>query len=181
MLTGKTPFGEGTVAQKLIWHQTRLPKALAEFRTDVPAALQDILSKMMAKDPADRYAVPAQVAEALIPFTQTPIGPPPESEMPHLSLAATGAGPQDGQGNTTVSKASSSGQRLSVNSPKTSPEAAEAQLSAPLLSAPLRAQAKRSDSQAEPTGRRQSAKRSRPSNGCRATEPTGRPAAAGSG
>ncbi len=127
MLTGKTPFGEGTVAQKLIWHQTRQPKALAEFRTDVPAALQDILTKMMAKEPAERYAVPAQVAEALVPFTQTPIGPPPESEMPHLSLAATGAGPQDGQGNTTVSKAASSGQRLSVNSPKTAPDAAEAQ------------------------------------------------------
>src|SRR5207248_4027781 len=73
VLTGETPFGEGTVAQKLIWHQTRYPKALAEFRSDVPPALQEIVSKMMAKEPAQRYAVPAQIAQALVLFTQTPI------------------------------------------------------------------------------------------------------------
>jgi serine/threonine protein kinase len=123
MLTGKTPFGEGTVAQKLIWHQTRQPKALAEFRADVPAPLQEIVSKMMSKEPADRYDVPAQVAEALAPFTQTAIGPPPESEMPQLSLAATGAGPQDGPGNTTVTKTASSGPRLNSSAPATPPEA----------------------------------------------------------
>ena len=27
-LTGRTPFAEGTVAQKLIWHQTRKPKPI---------------------------------------------------------------------------------------------------------------------------------------------------------
>ena len=27
-LTGRTPFAEGTVAQKLIWHQTRQPKPI---------------------------------------------------------------------------------------------------------------------------------------------------------
>ncbi len=30
-LTGRTPFAEGTVAQKLIWHQTRQPKPLRSF------------------------------------------------------------------------------------------------------------------------------------------------------
>jgi eukaryotic-like serine/threonine-protein kinase len=123
MLTGKTPFGEGTVAQKLIWHQTRQPKALAEFRADVPEALQEILSKMMAKEPAERYALPARVAEALAPFTQTAIGPPPENEMPHLSPAATGAGPQNGLGNTTVTKTASSGPRLRIGAPEEAPSA----------------------------------------------------------
>src|SRR5437879_6064266 len=35
-LAGQLPFSEGTVAQKLIWHQTRQPKSIKTFRSDVP-------------------------------------------------------------------------------------------------------------------------------------------------
>src|SRR5947209_1730504 len=52
LLTGNTPFNEGTVAQKLIWHQTRQPKAVRTVRPEVPAELAAVLEKMMAKDPA---------------------------------------------------------------------------------------------------------------------------------
>jgi eukaryotic-like serine/threonine-protein kinase len=90
MLTGKTPFGEGTIAQKLLWHQSRNPKSVRELRPDVPAGVEAIVKKMMAKDPADRYAEPGELAAALLPFVQTPIGPPAESEMPRLSPAASG-------------------------------------------------------------------------------------------
>jgi len=89
-LTGRTPFSEGTVAQKLIWHQTRQPKAIKTFRQDVPEGLLVVLEKMMAKNVADRYQTPVEVAEALAPYTQTPIPPPPDSEMPQLSRAAMG-------------------------------------------------------------------------------------------
>src|SRR5262249_743852 len=82
LLTGKTPFGEGTVAQKLLWHQSRHPRPVREIRQDVPADLEAVITKMMSKDPAQRYANPAEVAEALAPFTQTPIRPPSEAEMP---------------------------------------------------------------------------------------------------
>ncbi len=112
MLTGKPLFDEGSVAQKLIWHQTRKPKVLTEYRKDLPTGLQGILDKMMAKDPAQRYSLPAEVAEALLPFTETPIGPPPESEMPHLSPAAAGSGTQEIGSATSVTKAPSSGPRL---------------------------------------------------------------------
>jgi serine/threonine protein kinase len=90
MLTGRTPFGEGTVAQKLIWHQSRQPKPVNAVRPDVPAALSAVIAKMMAKQPADRYQTPQEVADALAPWTQTSIPPPPEAEMPQLSLAAGG-------------------------------------------------------------------------------------------
>ncbi len=90
-LTGHTPFAEGTVAQKLIWHQTRQPKPITTFRSDVPEALIAILNKMMAKDPDQRFPTPLAVAEALEPWTTTPIPPPPEAEMPQLSLAAMGS------------------------------------------------------------------------------------------
>src|SRR2546421_3974212 len=35
-LTGHTPFTEGTIAQKLLWHQTRQPKPISDYRQDVP-------------------------------------------------------------------------------------------------------------------------------------------------
>jgi serine/threonine protein kinase len=98
LLTGKTPFGEGTVAQKLMWHQSRQPKPVRDLRADVPAGVEAIITKMMAKNPDQRYATPAELAEALAPFTDTPIGPPPESEMPRLSPAATGRVATDGAG-----------------------------------------------------------------------------------
>ncbi|HMC65940.1 MAG TPA: protein kinase, partial [Gemmataceae bacterium] len=95
LLTGHPPFSEGTVAQKLIWHQTRQPKAIRALRRDVPEGLLAIVEKMMAKDPAQRYQEPVSVAEALTQWTETPIPPPPEAEMPRLSIAAVGAAPGD--------------------------------------------------------------------------------------
>src|SRR6516225_2698381 len=76
-LTGRTPFAEGTIAQKLIWHQTRQPKAIRGLRTEVPDEVVAIVDKMMAKEAGQRYQTPKEVMEALEPFTQTPIPPPP--------------------------------------------------------------------------------------------------------
>jgi len=87
-LTGKTPFSDGTVAQKLIWHQTRQPKPIRSLRPDIPAALIAVIEKMMAKDPDLRYQTPLEVAQALTPWTQALIAPPAEAEMPQLSPAA---------------------------------------------------------------------------------------------
>jgi eukaryotic-like serine/threonine-protein kinase len=94
-LTGRTPFADGTVAQKLIWHQTRQPKAIAQLRPETPEGVTALVDKMMAKDLTHRPQTPLEVAEALVPWTQTPIPPPPESEMPQLSPAAMGSMPSD--------------------------------------------------------------------------------------
>jgi serine/threonine protein kinase len=91
VLTGKTPFPEGTAAQKLICHQTRLPKSIKQIRSEVPDGLVAVLDKMLVKRPADRYQTPAEVVQALAPWTQAPIPPPPEKEMPRLSRAAIGS------------------------------------------------------------------------------------------
>jgi serine/threonine protein kinase len=92
MLTGQPPFADGTVAQKLLWHQTRDPKPVRALRPDVPEQVAAVLTKMMAKDPADRYATPADLMAALAPLVQTPIPPPPERELPQFSPAALGVG-----------------------------------------------------------------------------------------
>jgi serine/threonine protein kinase len=87
-LTGKPPFPEGTIAQKLIWHQMRNPRPIEEFRSDVPEPILGIVRRMMAKNPNDRFQTPQEVADILEPWAQTPIPPPPEVEMPQLSPAA---------------------------------------------------------------------------------------------
>jgi serine/threonine protein kinase len=92
LLVGRPPFGEGTVAQKLLWHQTRNPKPISEFRSDIPRELLAVINKMMAKEPKDRYSVPGDLVDALAPFTQTEIAAPPETEMPRLSPAALATG-----------------------------------------------------------------------------------------
>ena len=91
-LTGRTPFGEGNVAQKLIWHQTRQPKPIRTFRSDVPEEITAMIEKMMAKDRSQRFQTPQEVADALTVWTRTPIPPPPETEMPRYS-PAVGAAP----------------------------------------------------------------------------------------
>jgi serine/threonine protein kinase len=89
-LTASPPFNEGTVAQKLIWHQTRQPKAVRSIRGEVPEAVIAVIDRMMTKDRAKRYQTPAQVVDALAGLTAKPILPPPDAWMPRLSPAAMG-------------------------------------------------------------------------------------------
>lgn len=91
LLTGQPPFAHGTIAQKLIWHQNKEPQPIRSLRPEVPEPLVAVISKMMQKNPATRYQLPLEVAQALMPWTQTPIAPPPAAEMPQLCLAAQGS------------------------------------------------------------------------------------------
>ncbi|CAN5449584.1 hypothetical protein BH11PLA2_BH11PLA2_28360 [soil metagenome] len=87
MLTGVSPVPEGTVAAKLVFHQTQQPKPVTEFRKDVPPGMLAVLTKMLKKKPAERYQTPMEVAEALAEWAQIDVGPPPEREMPELCPA----------------------------------------------------------------------------------------------
>jgi serine/threonine protein kinase len=101
MLTGSSPFPDGTVAQKLVAHQTLKPRPVTDFRSDVPADLLRVLNGMTQKDPAERYQTPAEVIRALEPWTRQPIGPPAPAEMPQLSPAVLhlmGQNPLPGRG-----------------------------------------------------------------------------------
>lgn len=89
LLTGHPPFHEGTVPQKLIWHQSRQPKPVTDYRPDVPAGVVSIVTRLMAKNPADRYQTPAELIAALAPWVRIPVPPPSEDEFPRLSPAAT--------------------------------------------------------------------------------------------
>lgn len=91
LLAGRGPFQDGSALQKLIRHQLEPPQPIREIRPDVPEGVATIIGRMMAKEPATRYQTPAEVAEALVPWTQTPIPPPPREEMPELVSPGRGA------------------------------------------------------------------------------------------
>ena len=91
LLTGRPPFAEGTVAQKLIWLQNRQPKHIRSLRPNVPDEIVAIVERMMMKDPAKRYQTPADVMASLSRWVATPIPPPSEREIPNLSPAAGGS------------------------------------------------------------------------------------------
>ncbi|GIW97075.1 MAG: serine/threonine protein kinase [Pirellulaceae bacterium] len=70
LLTGKPPFAEGTIAQRIAKHQKEMPKPIRKFRPDVPGELEGICWKMMQKDPKFRYPTAAKVAEVLEDWLQ---------------------------------------------------------------------------------------------------------------
>ncbi len=90
LLTGSPPFPEGSVAQKLIWHQNRPPRPLKSLRPEVPDGMAAVVEKMMAKDMALRYRTPSEVMAALAGWVATPIPPPAERELPTLSPVVAG-------------------------------------------------------------------------------------------
>ncbi|HEX5104847.1 MAG TPA: hypothetical protein VFV87_13595, partial [Pirellulaceae bacterium] len=65
LLAGRAPFGEGSVLEKIKAHSEQEARPLADFRNDVPAEVEAIVRKMLAKDPADRFQTPSEVAAAL--------------------------------------------------------------------------------------------------------------------
>ena len=88
LLAGVPPFDGGSLTQKLIQHQMSEPKPIRDLRSEVPEEMAELIARMMAKDPANRPQTPTEVIQALDPWTETPIDPPSEDEMPHLSPAA---------------------------------------------------------------------------------------------
>jgi serine/threonine protein kinase len=65
LLTGKPPFPDGSIAKKLMLHQTEMPTPVHAIRPEVPEDLSDLIAKMLAKKPDDRFASAGVVALAL--------------------------------------------------------------------------------------------------------------------
>ncbi len=78
-LTGKLPFGGADLTEKLSARLTGEAPPVRELRPEVPAELERVLRKMLARDPGRRYQTPAEVAAALAPFSSAAelVVPPP--------------------------------------------------------------------------------------------------------
>lgn len=87
LLTGRNPYKDGSVSQKLMWHQISAPTPITEYRSDVPRRLAAVIDCMLQKDPNNRFQEPAEVIEALAEWDEGPTIPP-DHEMPQLCAAA---------------------------------------------------------------------------------------------
>ena len=72
LLSGKAPFVTGSAAEKLKLQAEADPPSLDSVRKDIPSPLIDVIQRMIAKDPSQRFQSPAEVATALQPFTEAP-------------------------------------------------------------------------------------------------------------
>jgi len=99
LLTGKVPFPGGSLSEKLLKLQLEQPRPVEELRPDLPPGLADLVRKLMAKRPAERYQTPLELVAALGPFCG---GPPlalpvtvitasvaPQAELNTLNTGAT--------------------------------------------------------------------------------------------
>ncbi len=64
MLTGHPPFTDGTLAQRLMWHQIKEFPPLTDARLDCPESLMVLLNRMVAKKPDDRFQSAGETATA---------------------------------------------------------------------------------------------------------------------
>ncbi|MEL6110350.1 MAG: protein kinase [Planctomycetota bacterium] len=84
LLAGAPPFGGGSRVEKLAKHLQEQPKSLGEIRPEVPPPLEACVAKMMAKDPAQRFASARGVIDAIESHFQ--------SGLPTIRTAAPTAG-----------------------------------------------------------------------------------------
>jgi serine/threonine-protein kinase len=65
MLTGRPPFPEGTVLQKLLQHQGDEPPDPRQYCPQLPDDVHRILKRLLAKWPLDRYQQPSELVAEL--------------------------------------------------------------------------------------------------------------------
>ena len=80
LLTGEVPFPGGSLISKLDKQRWHLPTPIVARRPEVPPAVADVVFRLMAKKPADRYQTPGELAAALEELARTDyVGPPAPS------------------------------------------------------------------------------------------------------
>ncbi|MEM9368072.1 MAG: serine/threonine-protein kinase [Planctomycetota bacterium] len=111
VLTGRPPFCDGTLAQRIAKHQSEMPESIRKLRQEVPGELEGICVKMLQKEPQYRYQTATDIAEVLEKFAaKVPKGEPvriglgespdPEQDSNSSSLSLSGTG--SGSRNDTV-------------------------------------------------------------------------------
>ena len=72
LLSAQPAFAGDDLGAKILARQEGEPPNVRYWRPEAPEALAEVVLKMMARIPADRYQAPAEVAAALSPFTPQP-------------------------------------------------------------------------------------------------------------
>jgi serine/threonine protein kinase len=93
LLTGRTPFRGSSAAECAEQHRTTEAKPIESLRPKLPAGLPELVRKMMAKRPEDRFQSADQVAAALAAFCTGLTGFTPEGPiLPRTPEASEASG-----------------------------------------------------------------------------------------
>lgn len=65
LLTGRSPVPDGSLTEKLLWHESAPVPSLSDVRPDVPPELNVVFRRMMARKPRDRYNALAEAIPEL--------------------------------------------------------------------------------------------------------------------
>jgi serine/threonine protein kinase len=76
LLTGQVPFNAPAAMEKLLQHYLEEAPRIETVRPEVPQAVGDIVRRLMAKNPAERYQTPAELAVALSVVAREPVASP---------------------------------------------------------------------------------------------------------
>src|SRR5260370_40114134 len=85
LLSGRVLFPNGTALQKVVAMMEKQPTPLSQYRTDLPPLLLNVIGRLLAKKPEDRYQSPAEVANVLTPFLNSP-GPSVPGIEPYVPV-----------------------------------------------------------------------------------------------
>jgi serine/threonine-protein kinase len=88
LLTGRPVFPGNSLMQKVLQHQQEPPPSVQALRPEVPAELDAVLQKMLAKRPEDRFQIPLLVVAPLRHFAQ-PFSAPGSVVRPPSSASLT--------------------------------------------------------------------------------------------
>ena len=79
-LGGRPPFPGGDALQKIARHHREEPVPVEQLNAAVPAAFAELLRKMMAKRPGERFASAGELREALLRWASgEPVQPPDQA------------------------------------------------------------------------------------------------------
>ncbi|MER7845118.1 serine/threonine-protein kinase [Kitasatospora sp. NPDC096077] len=81
LLTGRQPFLDRPDRNRATQHQHDLPPSVSEFRPGVPVEIDDLVWRLLSKDPVRRLAAFTRLSEALRPHLPTVDSPAPSPEL----------------------------------------------------------------------------------------------------
>ncbi|WP_460718798.1 protein kinase domain-containing protein [Nocardia heshunensis] len=117
MLTGTAPFADGDLPQLIYRHVSAPVPSVRDINPALPAALDPVLARAMAKDPADRFGTCAELAAALADALAEP---PPRASAARSrgAIPASHTATARPRVSATRSPASSPGAHASTSDPR---------------------------------------------------------------
>ena len=90
LVTGRPPYPAKSAMQQVVAHRTMPVPSLRTLRPDVPEGLDRVFQKMLAKQPADRYA---SMKELIVELRSSLAAPPWADAASRAKTETAGAGP----------------------------------------------------------------------------------------